>query len=47
MIKSILIKVESVSSKGIVSPLNAMLDCLNILINKYSHIGKKISDLKH
>jgi DNA-directed RNA polymerase subunit L len=44
LVKSILIKVESKS--GVQSPLNAMIECLDILINKYSHIGKTLVDLK-
>lgn len=44
LVKAILIKVESVS--GIESPLKAMLDCMTILIEKYSHIGKILSDMK-
>lgn len=44
LVKAILIKVESVSN--IKSPLNAMLECLNILVEKYSHIGKLLSEMK-
>lgn len=44
LVKAILIKVESKS--GIKSPLDAMLECLDTLMEKYSHIGKLLSDLK-
>jgi len=44
LVKSILIKVESTGN--IKSPLNAMMECLNILIEKYSHIGKLLHDIK-
>lgn len=44
LVKSILIKIETVPE--IKSPLNAMLECLTILVEKYSHIGKLLSDLK-
>jgi DNA-directed RNA polymerase subunit L len=44
LVKAILIKV--VSAANVKSPLNAMLECMDILIKKYSHIGYLISNLK-
>ncbi len=44
LVKAILIKVES--KAGIKSPLNAMIECLQTLENKYTHMGKLLMDLK-
>lgn len=44
LVKAILIKVES--RAGIDSPLDAMMNCLDIVVKKYSHIGKLLSDIK-
>lgn len=44
LVKAILIKVESAA--GIKSPLNAMLECIDIVIKKLSHIGKSLENLK-
>lgn len=44
LVRAMLIKVECVNN--VKSPLNAMLECLDILIEKYSHIGKLLNDLK-
>lgn len=45
LVKAIMIKVESIS--GIESPLFSMVECLTTLIEKYSHIGKLLTDLKN
>jgi len=43
LIREILLTVESVPDKN--SPFNAMLKCMDILVNKFQHIGKLIEDL--
>lgn len=45
LVKAMMIKVESIS--GVESPLKAMLECLTTLIEKYSHIGKILNDMKN
>lgn len=44
LVRSILIKVEA--KAGVKSPLDAMQECLDVLVDKYSHIGKILTDLK-
>lgn len=45
LIKAILIKV--VAASDVKSPLNGMLESIDILIQKYSHIGKLIIDINN
>ena len=44
LVNSIQIKVEA--SANIESPLNAMIECIDVLINKFSHIGSLVVNLK-
>ena len=44
LIRSILIRI--VASEKVKSPLNPMLESIDILINKFSHIGKQLENLK-
>lgn len=44
LVRSMQIKVESVAE--IESPINAILECIDILINKFEHIGFLVSNLK-
>jgi DNA-directed RNA polymerase subunit L len=43
LIKAVLIKVTA--SSNVTSPLDAMMESIDIIINKFSHIGKLLSDM--